>query len=116
MACRYLKSVFPVVEETVLLDTLSSSDNNVHQATETLLTMGFDKRATPPPRVCLQRQAPTQSQAPSSPHPPHRMKSVEEKEDSEYHIDTKNQKCLFLRWLYVTLEIKCYGTQLLLVT
>lgn len=84
MACRYLKSVFPVVEETILLDTLSSSDNNVTQATETLLNMGFDKRATPSPRVCLQRQAPAQSQAPPSPNPPHRMKSIEEKEESEY--------------------------------
>lgn len=42
--CRYLKSVFPVVEETVLLDTLCSADNNVNQATETLLTMGFNKQ------------------------------------------------------------------------
>lgn len=39
-----MKSVFPVVEETVLLDTLCSADNNVNQATKTLLTMGFDKR------------------------------------------------------------------------
>lgn len=39
-----MKSVFPVVEETVLLDTLCSADNNVNQATETLLTMGFNKR------------------------------------------------------------------------
>jgi len=39
-----LKSVFPVVEETVLLDTLCSADNNVNQATETLITMGFNKR------------------------------------------------------------------------
>ncbi|XP_026815274.1 uncharacterized protein LOC113555138 [Rhopalosiphum maidis] len=44
MKLRYLKSVFPVVEETVLLDTLCSADNNVNQATKTLLTMGFDKR------------------------------------------------------------------------
>lgn len=41
-----MKSVFPVVEETVLLDTLCSSDNNVNQATKTLLTMGFNKRHT----------------------------------------------------------------------
>lgn len=39
-----MKSVFPVVEETVLLDTLCSADNNVNQATETLLTMGFNKQ------------------------------------------------------------------------
>lgn len=39
-----MKSVFPVVEETILLDTLCSADNNVNQATETLLTMGFNKQ------------------------------------------------------------------------
>ncbi|XP_025203869.1 uncharacterized protein LOC112600782 [Melanaphis sacchari] len=44
MKLRYLKSVFPVVEETVLLDTLCSADNNVNQATKTLLTMGFNKQ------------------------------------------------------------------------
>ncbi|XP_050542792.1 uncharacterized protein LOC126906305 [Daktulosphaira vitifoliae] len=43
MKLRYLKSVFPVVEETVLLDTLCGTDNNVTQATERLLTMGFNK-------------------------------------------------------------------------
>lgn len=32
------------MEETVLLDTLCGADNNVNQATETLLTMGFNKK------------------------------------------------------------------------
>ncbi len=33
------------MEETVLLlDTLCSSENNVHKATETLMTMGFMKK------------------------------------------------------------------------
>lgn len=78
---RYLKSVFPIVEETLLLDTLCNSDNNVHQATETLVNMGFDKRATPPPRVSLQKRdvPPVQSHPPMPP----RMKSVEEKEQSK---------------------------------
>lgn len=39
-----MKSIFPVVEETVLLDTLCNSENNVHKATETLMTMGFMKK------------------------------------------------------------------------
>lgn len=43
---RYLKNVFPVVEETILLDTLSNSENNVHKATQRLQTMGFNKRDT----------------------------------------------------------------------
>lgn len=53
---RYLKSVFPVVEDTVLLDTLSGSDNNVVKATETLLTLGFRKKlshGSSTPRITL---------------------------------------------------------------
>lgn len=41
---RYLKSQFPVVDETVLLDTLCRSENNVHKASEELLSMGFSKK------------------------------------------------------------------------
>uniref|UniRef100_A0A1B6KMT8 WW domain-containing protein n=2 Tax=Graphocephala atropunctata TaxID=36148 RepID=A0A1B6KMT8_9HEMI len=89
---KYLKSVFPVVEETILLDTLSSSDNNVHQATQTLMTMGFDKRATPPPRVCLQRQTPAPPTSPphTPSHPPPRMKSVEEKQEMKVRLREKH--------------------------
>lgn len=79
--------MFPVVEETLLLDTLSNSDNNVHQATETLIHMGFDKRATPPPRVSLRKQdrqdSPRSSPVPAHTSPPPRMKSVEEKQKSK---------------------------------
>ncbi|XP_054274241.1 uncharacterized protein LOC128994050 isoform X4 [Macrosteles quadrilineatus] len=89
---KYLKSVFPVVEETVLLDTLSSSDNNVHRATQTLQSMGFDKRATPPPRVCLQKQTPSTQSAPPVPQhsPPARMKSVEEKQEMKVRLREKH--------------------------
>ncbi|XP_054290721.1 uncharacterized protein LOC129005751 isoform X3 [Macrosteles quadrilineatus] len=92
MKLRYLKSVFPVVEETVLLDTLSSSDNNVHRATQTLQSMGFDKRATPPPRVCLQKQTPSTQSAPPAPQhsPPARMKSVEEKQEMKVRLREKH--------------------------
>ncbi|KAL1131062.1 hypothetical protein AAG570_012299, partial [Ranatra chinensis] len=62
MKLRYLKSVFPVVEETILLDTLVNSDNNVTFATQRLMTMGFDKRDTPPPptRICLNKKTPSE--------------------------------------------------------
>uniref|UniRef100_A0A8D9FHE0 Uncharacterized protein n=2 Tax=Cacopsylla melanoneura TaxID=428564 RepID=A0A8D9FHE0_9HEMI len=57
MKLRYLKSVFPVVEDTVLLDTLSGSDNNVVKATEALLGLGFSKKlslgSSTPPRITL---------------------------------------------------------------
>lgn len=52
---RYLKSVFPVVDETVILDTLCSSENNVHKASETLMTMGFMKKADLPFKCNLKK-------------------------------------------------------------
>ncbi len=45
--CRYLKSVFPTVEEYLLLDVLSNSDNNVQKAADRLVKMGYVKRDTP---------------------------------------------------------------------
>uniref|UniRef100_A0A1B6DE45 WW domain-containing protein n=1 Tax=Clastoptera arizonana TaxID=38151 RepID=A0A1B6DE45_9HEMI len=83
---KYLKSVFPVVEETLLLDTLCNSDNNVHQATETLVNMGFDKRATPPPRVSLQKRETIANVVKPQPPMPPRMKSVEEKEEMKARL------------------------------
>lgn len=44
---RYLKSVFPTVEEYLLLDVLSNSDNNVQKATDRLVKMGYVKRDIP---------------------------------------------------------------------
>jgi hypothetical protein len=85
---RYLKSVFPKVEETLLLDILSTSDNNVQKATEKLIAMGFEKRDTPPPRLTLRKkeeepQTVTQERRAAMPTPPPRMKSAEEKQKSK---------------------------------
>ena len=44
---RYLKSVFPTVEEYLLLDVLSNSDNNVQKGSDRLVKMGYVKRDTP---------------------------------------------------------------------
>jgi hypothetical protein len=84
---RYLKSVFPKVEETLLLDILSNSDNNVQKATEKLIAMGFEKRDTPPPRLTMRKkeeeqQKVMQEHRPALPTPPPRMKSLEEKQKS----------------------------------
>ncbi|RZF40345.1 hypothetical protein LSTR_LSTR014591 [Laodelphax striatellus] len=89
MKLRYLKSVFPVVEETLLLDTLDNSDNNVHRASEQLMTMGFNKRDTPPPRVSLKKcdSAPRPAE---SPKPPPRMRTVEEKQSMKERLHKKN--------------------------
>ena len=42
-----MKSVFPTVEEYLLLDVLSNSDNNVQKAADRLVKMGYVKRDTP---------------------------------------------------------------------
>ena len=50
---RYLKSVFPTVEEYLLLDVLSNSDNNVQKAADKLVKMGYVKRDTPSKKLVL---------------------------------------------------------------
>lgn len=46
---RYLKIVFPQVEETLLLHLLANADNNVQKATEELILLGYTKRELSPP-------------------------------------------------------------------
>ncbi|CAH1392012.1 unnamed protein product [Nezara viridula] len=91
MKLRYLKSVFPVVEETILLDTLVNADNNVTHATEKLLTLGFNKREMPQPRVCLKKQEsePTKTEIKKSPKL-RKMKSAEEKQLIKQRICKKH--------------------------
>ncbi|XP_067013924.2 uncharacterized protein [Anabrus simplex] len=91
---KYLKSVFPKVDETLLLDILSNSDNNVQKATEKLLTMGFEKRDTPPPRLTLRRKEEEQKaheQSLATPAPPPRMKSLEEKQKMKARLQELHQ-------------------------
>lgn len=44
MFYRYLKNVFPKVDETILLEILEQSDNNVQKASEKLIDLGYEKR------------------------------------------------------------------------
>ena len=46
-----MKSVFPTVEEYLLLDVLSNSDNNVQKAADKLVKMGYVKRDTPSKKI-----------------------------------------------------------------
>ncbi|XP_069679130.1 uncharacterized protein [Periplaneta americana] len=91
---KYLKSVFPKAEETLLLDILSNSDNNVQKATEKLIAMGFEKRDTPPPRLTLRKkeeeqQKLAQEHRSATPTPPPRMKSLEEKQKMKARLQEK---------------------------
>ncbi len=44
--------MFPTVEEYLLLDVLSNSDNNVQKAADRLVKMGYVKRDTPSKQLC----------------------------------------------------------------
>ncbi|CAG9781686.1 unnamed protein product [Diatraea saccharalis] len=46
MKLKYLKSIFPKAEETLILDVLANKDNNVQKASEELISMGFPKKET----------------------------------------------------------------------
>lgn len=39
-----MKSIFPKADETMILDILSSNDNNIQKASDVLKEMGFEKR------------------------------------------------------------------------
>nr|CAD7399666.1 unnamed protein product [Timema cristinae] len=92
MKLRYLKSVFPKADETLLLDILANADNNVQKATEKLQVMGFEKRDTPPPRLTLRKkeeEQKAQERRSATPTPPPRMKSVEEKQKMKLRLQEK---------------------------
>ncbi|XP_076244767.1 uncharacterized protein LOC143185548 isoform X7 [Calliopsis andreniformis] len=77
---KYLKNVFPKVEETMLLDILEQSDNNVQKASEKLIDLGYEKRNPTAPRSLAKRKEEEQvKNVQAAPTPPPRMKSLEEK-------------------------------------
>ncbi|XP_008546616.1 uncharacterized protein LOC103570602 isoform X2 [Microplitis demolitor] len=77
---KYLKNVFPKVDETLLLDILEQSDNNVQKASEKLIEQGYEKRnPTGPSKSLIRPQEDIHKVNKVTPTPPPRMKSVEEK-------------------------------------
>ncbi|XP_011500005.1 PREDICTED: uncharacterized protein LOC105363901 [Ceratosolen solmsi marchali] len=91
MKLRYLKNVFPKVDEYILLDTLEQCENNVQKATDKLLELGYEKRnPTAPSRLSIKKKEDEKSYtAPSAPTPPPRMKSIEEKNKIKLHLMDK---------------------------
>ncbi|XP_011632469.1 uncharacterized protein LOC105424110 isoform X3 [Pogonomyrmex barbatus] len=78
---KYLKNVFPKVDETILLDVLEQSDNNVQKASEKLIDLGYEKRnPTLPARALAKKKEEERVQdEQTAPTPPPRIKSLEEK-------------------------------------
>lgn len=58
MSYRYLKNVFPKADETILLDILEQSDNNVQKASEKLIELGYEKRSPMGPAKSSYRKKP----------------------------------------------------------
>lgn len=109
---QYLKSVFPTVEEYLLLDVLSNSDNNVQKAADRLVKMGYVKRDTPSaPRLHArkkeeERLAEKRTQLPKPPP----IKTDKEKEDLRKRMKDKYEVKFDIpeRILYMALESVLY--------
>ncbi|XP_044588136.1 uncharacterized protein LOC123267530 isoform X3 [Cotesia glomerata] len=77
---KYLKNVFPKVDETLLLDILEQSDNNVQKASEKLIEQGYEKKnPTGPSKSLIRPKEDIHKVSKVAPTPPPRMKSAEEK-------------------------------------
>ncbi|XP_074099812.1 uncharacterized protein LOC141527936 isoform X2 [Cotesia typhae] len=77
---KYLKNVFPKVDETLLLDILEQSDNNVQKASEKLIEQGYEKKnPTGPSKSLIRPKEDIHKVSQVTPTPPPRMKTVEEK-------------------------------------
>ena len=78
---KYLKSIFSNVDETILLDILEQSDNNVQKASEKLIDLGYEKRNPTFSAKALARKKEEEqiNNEQTVPTPPPRMKSLEEK-------------------------------------
>merc|ERR1712008_583077 len=77
------KSVFPTVEEYLLLDVLTNNDNNVQKAADKLVKMGYVKRDTPSaPRLHARRKEEERLAEKRTPLPkPPPIKTDKEKDD-----------------------------------
>ncbi|EZA62599.1 BAG family molecular chaperone regulator [Ooceraea biroi] len=89
---KYLKNVFPKVDETILLDILEQSDNNVQKASEKLIELGYEKRNPTVPAKALAKKKEEEEQTrneQTAPTPPPRMKSAEEKTKMKARLTEK---------------------------
>lgn len=81
-----MKSIFPKAEETIILDVLSSNDNNIQKASDALKEMGFERRdiakALKQQQPAVEPEPEPESPKPKAPQAPPRMKSLENKQIS----------------------------------
>ncbi|XP_026496487.1 uncharacterized protein LOC113400997 isoform X1 [Vanessa tameamea] len=87
MKLKYLKSVFPKAEETLILDVLANKDNNVQKASEELITMGFTKKET-----LINQQKKKEKETPPPPKKVVIMKTLEEKKELKQKLQKRYDK------------------------
>ncbi|CAH0716285.1 unnamed protein product, partial [Brenthis ino] len=87
MKLKYLKSIFPKAEETLILDVLANKDNNIQKASEELITMGFSKKET-----IIKQQKKKEKETPQPPKKVVIMKTMEEKNDLKLKLQKKYNK------------------------
>lgn len=106
---RYLKSLYPKAEETVILDVLAMVENNVQNASEQLTQMGYEKKElTPAPRLSNRKkdESSVQKQQHIEPNPPLKPKTADEKKKCKNFLDLLIRiRSIFLKTLEFLLNI-----------
>lgn len=79
------------MDETILLDVLEQSDNNVQKASERLIDLGYEKRnpTVPVRAVPKKKENEEVHDEPTAPTPPPRIKSLEEKNKLKTRLTEK---------------------------
>lgn len=85
-SCRYMKSVFPQADETVILDVLQNNENNIQKTTDVLKEMGFNRKDTV--KIAQQiakakKEEKQENKIKTEPSTSVRMKTLEEKEQGK---------------------------------
>ncbi|XP_060520463.1 uncharacterized protein LOC132698433 isoform X2 [Cylas formicarius] len=91
---RYMKSIFPNADETVILEVLQNNDSNIQKTSETLKEMGYSKKdhfkpATPKPDVKVDSPAGTNEPDQTHKLPAPKMKTSEEKQQMKEKLQDK---------------------------
>ncbi|CAH1712089.1 unnamed protein product [Chironomus riparius] len=112
MKLRYLKSMFPKCEETIILDILATVDNNVQKASEQLIRMGYEKKEiTPAPRLSYRKkeESSVRKQQVSEPTPPPKQKTIEEKKKLKVKLQAQYKESIPERVILMALESVDYS-------
>lgn len=51
ISCRYMKSIFPKADETIILEVLQNNENSIQRSSDILRDMGYEKKETVKPSV-----------------------------------------------------------------